>query len=138
MNYLHTSKGHGIAGSEWLASGGDHISTDGGGHLCIDESPSSGDHLSMPSLLKGPRPRLPTGGDNEAIKAKEPEVRWQVALTVLPAEATTFAVGSVTSGSDLLSTDDSGHLRTSVVPTNARPPQRARAKRSSLPSSLRE
>jgi hypothetical protein len=53
------------------------------------------------------------GGDNKAIKAKEPEVRRQVALTVSPAEATTSAVGSLTSG-----TDDSGHLRTSVVPAN--------------------
>jgi hypothetical protein len=36
MNYLHTSKGRGIAGSERLTSGGDHNSTDGGGHLCTD------------------------------------------------------------------------------------------------------
>jgi hypothetical protein len=69
-------------------------------------------------LRKGPRPRLPTGGDNEAIKAKESETRRQVALTVSPAEATTSAVGSLTSGSDYLSTNDSGHLRTSVVPAN--------------------
>jgi hypothetical protein len=45
-----------------------------------------------------------------------------VALTVLPAEATTSAVGSLTSGGDHLSTDNSGHLRTSVVPaTGGRP-----------------
>jgi hypothetical protein len=69
-------------------------------------------------LRKGPCPRLPTGGDNEAIKAKEPEVRQQVALTVSPAEATTSTVGSLTSGGDHLSTDDSGHLCTSVVPAN--------------------
>jgi hypothetical protein len=77
------------------------------------------------------------GGDNEAIKAKEPEVRRQVALTVLPAEATTSAVGSLTSGGDHLSTDDSGHLHTSAVPVNGSHPN-ARAKRSSLPSSLQE
>jgi hypothetical protein len=41
-----------------------------------------------------------------------------VALTVSPAEATTFAVGSLTSGGDHLSTDDSGHLRTSAVLAN--------------------
>jgi hypothetical protein len=35
-----------------------------------------------------------------------------VALTVSPAEATTSAVGSLTSGGDHLSTDDSGQLRT--------------------------
>jgi hypothetical protein len=41
-----------------------------------------------------------------------------VALTVSPAEATTSAVGSLTSGGDHLSTDDSGHLRTSAIPAN--------------------
>jgi hypothetical protein len=58
------------------------------------------------------------GGNNEAIKAKESEARWQVALTVSPVEATTSAVGSLTTGGDHLSTDDSGHLRTSAVPAN--------------------
>jgi hypothetical protein len=37
---------------------------------------------------------------------------------VSPAEATTSVVGSLTSGRDHLSTDDSGHLRTSAVPAN--------------------
>jgi hypothetical protein len=69
-------------------------------------------------LRKGPRPRLPTGGDNEAIKAKESGARRQVALTVSPTEATSSVVGGLTSGDDHLSTDDSGHLRTSVVPVN--------------------
>ena len=41
-----------------------------------------------------------------------------MALTVSPAEATTSTVGSLTSGDDHLNTDDSGHLRTSTVPTN--------------------
>jgi hypothetical protein len=58
------------------------------------------------------------GGDNKVIKAKETEVRRQVTLTVSPVEATTSAVGSLTSGGDHLSTDDSGNLRTSVVPVN--------------------
>jgi hypothetical protein len=84
---------------------------------------SSGNHPSMCA-------------DNEAIKAKEPEVRRQVALTVSPTKATTSAVGSLTSGDDHLSTNDSDHLRASVVPANAAAP--ARTKRSSLPSSLRE
>jgi hypothetical protein len=39
-------------------------------------------------LRRGPRPHPPTGGDNEAIKAKELEARRQVALMVSPAEAT--------------------------------------------------
>jgi hypothetical protein len=37
---------------------------------------------------------------------------------VSPAEATTSVVGSLTSGDDHLSTDVSGHLRTSAVPAN--------------------
>jgi hypothetical protein len=41
-----------------------------------------------------------------------------VALTISPAEATTSTVGSLTSGGDHLSTDGSGHLRTSAIPTN--------------------
>jgi hypothetical protein len=118
MNYLHTSKGRGIASSERLASRGDHLSTDGDGHLCIDDPPAVAITSARTPLRKGPRPRLPTGGDNEAIKAKEPEVRRQVALTVSPAKATTSAVGSLTSGGDHLGTDDSGHLRTSAVPVN--------------------
>jgi hypothetical protein len=61
-------------------------------------------------LRKGPRPRLPTGGDNEAIKTKELEARRQVALMVSPAEATTSATGSLTNSGDHLSTNDSGHL----------------------------
>jgi hypothetical protein len=81
-------------------------------------------------------PQPTTGDDNEAIKAKEPEVRRQVALTVPPVEATTSTVGSLTSGGDHLSTDNSGHLRASTVPANAAAP--ARTKRYLLPSSLQE
>jgi hypothetical protein len=107
-----------MASSERLASGGDHISTDSNGRLCTDDSPAVAITSACTPLRKGPRPRLPTGGDNEAIKAKEPEVRRQMALTVSPAEATTSAVGSLTSGGDHLSTGDSGHLRTSAIPAN--------------------
>jgi hypothetical protein len=52
---------------------------------------------------------------------------------VSPAEATTSAVGSLTSGGDHLSTDDNGHLCTSGLSATAA--ASARAKRSSLPSS---
>jgi hypothetical protein len=71
---------------------------------------------------RGPRPRPPTGGNNEAIKAKELEARRQVVLVVSPAEATTSAVGSLTSGGDHLSTNDSGHLHASGLPTMAAAP----------------
>jgi hypothetical protein len=83
-------------------------------------------------LRRGPRPRPPMRGDNEAIKAKELEARRQVALAVSLAEATTSAVGSLTSGNDHLSTNDSGHLHTGGLPATAF--ASARAKRSSLPS----
>jgi hypothetical protein len=84
-------------------------------------------------LRRGPLPRPPTGGGNEAIKAKELEARRQVALVVSPAEATTSAVGSLTSGGDHLSTDDSSHLRTGGLPATAA--ASPRMKRSSLPPS---
>jgi hypothetical protein len=56
---------------------------------------------------RGPRTRPPTGGDNEAIKAKELEARRQVALVVSPVEATTSAAGSLSSCGNHLSTDNS-------------------------------
>jgi hypothetical protein len=58
------------------------------------------------------------GGREQSIKAKEPEVRPQVALTVSSAEATPFAVGGLTCGGHHLSTDDSGHLRADAAPAN--------------------
>jgi hypothetical protein len=75
MSYLHTSKGRGIAGSKRLACRGDHLSTDGDGHLCTDDPPAVAITSARMPLRKSPHPRLPTGGDNEAIKAKEPEAR---------------------------------------------------------------
>jgi hypothetical protein len=62
MNYLQTSKNRRIASSERLAGGGDHISTDGDGRLCTDDSPSSGDHLSMYVAAKGSSPSSSYGG----------------------------------------------------------------------------
>jgi hypothetical protein len=56
-----------------------------------------------------------------------------VALVVSPAEATTSAVGSLTSGGDHLSTDDSGHLCTDGLPAAAT--ASPCAERSSPPSS---
>jgi hypothetical protein len=91
MNYLHTSKGHGIASPKRLASGGDHISTDGDDRLCTDDSPAAAIIPACMPLRKGPRPRLPMGGDSEAIKTKELEARRQAALMVPPTMATTPA-----------------------------------------------
>jgi hypothetical protein len=70
------------------------------------------------ATMKRPSPPSPYEGREQAIKAKEPEVRPQVALTVSSAEATPSAVGSLTCGGHHLSTDDSGHLRTNAAPVN--------------------
>jgi hypothetical protein len=79
-------------------------------------------------LQGGPRPRPPTGGDNEAIKAKESGTRRQVASMVPLAEATTSTASSLTSGRDHLSTDGSDHLCTGRrrLPQHARRGPRSR------------
>jgi hypothetical protein len=74
-------------------------------------------------LRRGPRPHPPTGGGNESIKAKELEARWQVALVVSPAEATTSAAGSLTSGGDHLSTK-TATTSAPVAYRRRRPPER--------------
>jgi hypothetical protein len=56
-----------IASSERLA--------DSSGHLCTDDSLAVAITSARAPLRKGPRPRLPTGGDSEAIKAKELEAQ---------------------------------------------------------------
>jgi hypothetical protein len=56
-----------------------------------------------------------------------------MALVVSPAEATTSATGSLTSGGNHLSTDDSGHLCTGGLPATAA--ASPHAERSSPPSS---
>jgi hypothetical protein len=73
-----------VASSERLASGGDHLSTDGSGHLCTNGSPA----VTTTSALSGS-----------------------------PAEATTSATGSLTSGGD--------HLCARQPPQWWRPPQHA-------------
>jgi hypothetical protein len=60
----------------------------------------------------------PYEGREPAIKAKEPEVRPQVALTISSAEATASAGGSLTYGDHRLSIDYSGHLRANATPAN--------------------
>jgi hypothetical protein len=122
-----------VASSERLASGGDHLSTDGSDHLYTNDLAAVATTSARAPLQRGPRPRLPTGGGNEAIKAKESEARRQVALMVSPAEATISVVGSLTSSGDHLSTDDSDHLCTGGLPATA--DASTRPKRSSLPSS---
>ena len=96
------------ASSEWLASGGDHLSTDGSGHLCIEGSPaamttsapsgspaeattyamgsltSGGDHLIMRAMVKRSSPSSPYGGEDRTIQALELGARQKAVLAVWP------------------------------------------------------
>jgi hypothetical protein len=69
-------------------------------------------------LLKGSRSRPLTRDENQPLKPKSRRPGAQVALTVSPAEATTAAVGSLSNGNHLLSTDDSSHLPTNTAPAS--------------------
>jgi hypothetical protein len=109
-------KGCKITNSKRLT--GDHC-TSSDNDLRLGRLDSSSDCPRANATMRRPSPASPHGGREQAIKAKEPKVRPQVALTVSSAEATTSAVGSLTyGGHHHLSTNDSGHLRTNAAPTN--------------------
>jgi hypothetical protein len=68
-----------VASSEWLASGGDHLCTDGSGHLCIDDSPAattasapSGSPAEATTSATG---SLTSGGDH--LYARQPPQWWR-------------------------------------------------------------
>jgi hypothetical protein len=96
---------------------GDHC-TSSDNDLRLGRLDSSSDCLRANATVKRPSLTSPYEGREPAIKAKEPEVWPQVALTVSSAEATASARGSLTYGDHHLSTDDSGHLRTNATPAN--------------------
>ena len=116
-------KGCEITNSKRLT--GDHC-TSSDNDLRLGWLDSSSDCPRANTTKKRPSPLSPHGGREQAIKAKEPEVRPQVALTVSSAEATTSAVGSLTYGGHHLSTDDSGHLRADAAPANGGRPSAQR------------
>jgi hypothetical protein len=93
-------------------------STSSDNNLRLGRLDNSSDCPRANTTVKRPSPASPHGGREQAIKAKEPEVRPQVALTVSSVEATTSAVGSLTYGGHHLNTDDSGHLCTNAAPAN--------------------
>jgi hypothetical protein len=105
-DYLHTSKGHGITNLERLTGRGNRTSTDGDGRLCTSESTAAAIIPACALLQISPRPCPPTGGDNEATKAKESGTQRQMALMPSPAEATAPARGSLTGDGDHLSTHE--------------------------------
>jgi hypothetical protein len=95
-----------------ITSDSDHLCTSSDNHLRSKRLTSGGDHPRVCTIARRSSPPSSYGGDNEAIKAKKSETRRQVALMVPPAKTTTSAMGSLTSGGDHLSTDDSDHLCT--------------------------
>jgi hypothetical protein len=84
MNYLHTSRAAWVASSERLASGG--------GYLCTDGSPAVA--TSAPTARQ--RRRLPQ------LRAARQQRQPPLHRATSPAEATTSAPGSLTSGGDHL------------------------------------
>jgi hypothetical protein len=111
-----------------FTDGSDHLCTSSDNHLRSERLARSGDHLRVCAIARRSSSPSSYGGDNEAIKAKESGTRRQVALMVPLAEATTSALGSLTSGDDHLSTDDSAHLCTGGrrLPQHARRGPRSR------------
>jgi hypothetical protein len=97
---------------QWIAGSNDHLCTSSDNHLRSGWLTSGGDHPKVCTIARRSSPPSSYGGDNEAIKAKESRTRRQVALMVSPVEATTSAMGSLTSGGDHLITNDSAHLCT--------------------------
>jgi hypothetical protein len=98
----------GITNSRWLTD--DHC-TSSDNDLRLGRLNSSSDDLRANAAVKGPLLMSQHEGRGQAIKAKELEVRPQVAPTVSLAE-------TASSGYHHLSTDDSGHLRAGATPTN--------------------
>jgi hypothetical protein len=115
IELLSHQRGCEITNSKRLA--GDHC-TSSDNDLRLGRLDSSSDCLRANATVKRPSLTSPYEGREPAIKAKEPEVRPQVALTVSSTEATASARGSLTYGDHLLSTDDSGHLRANATPAN--------------------
>jgi hypothetical protein len=103
----------GTTNSGWLA--GDHC-TSSDNDLRLGRLNSSSYDLRADAAMKRPSPTSPHEGRGQAIKAKEPEVRPQVAPTISSAETTS-------SGCHHLSTDDSGHLPTNTAPANGGRPK---------------
>jgi hypothetical protein len=68
-----------VASSERLASGGDHLSTDGSGHLCTDDSPAATTTSALSGSLAeattSATDSLTSGGDH--LYVRQPPQRWQ-------------------------------------------------------------
>jgi hypothetical protein len=130
-----------------IAGNSDHLCTSSDNDLHSGRLDSSSDRLRASATVKRSSPPSSYGGrpgrpraDNEAIKAKESGAQQQMVLMPSPAVATTSARGSLTSGCDHLSTDDSGHLCTSRrrLPQHARRGPRSRLTNGSEDKTIQE
>jgi hypothetical protein len=87
-----------------IASYSNHLCTSSDNDLRSMRLASNSDHLRVRATARRSSPRPPTGGNNEAIKAKKSRTQRQMALMPSSAEATTSARVSLTSDSDHLCT----------------------------------
>jgi hypothetical protein len=101
-------RAYGITNSRWLA--GDHC-TSSDNNLRFGRLNSSSNDLRADAVVGRPSSTPPHEERGQAIRAKDPGVRSQVAPTVSSAETTS-------SSCHHLSTDDSGHLPTNTAPAS--------------------
>jgi hypothetical protein len=106
----------GTTNSGWLA--GDCCTNSAAATSISDGKTTSAMAPGQTLSLEGPRSRPLTGDEDQPLKPKSRRPGVQVALTVSPAEATTAAVGSLSSGNHLLSNDDNCHLPTNTAPAS--------------------
>jgi hypothetical protein len=71
MNYLHTSRATWVASSEWLASGRNHLCTDGSPTTTTTSAPSGSPAEATTSATGS----LTSGGDH--LCAGQPLQRWR-------------------------------------------------------------
>jgi hypothetical protein len=114
-------RAYGITNSGWLA--GDRCTNSAATTSVSGGKTAAATASGQTLLLKGPRSPPLTGDENQPLKPKSRRPGAQVALTVSPAEATTAAVRSLSSGNHHLSTDDSGHLPTNTAPASGGHPK---------------
>jgi hypothetical protein len=100
-------RARGTANSRWLAA--DHCSSDNDLRLGRQDSSSDGPRAN--ATVGRPSFTSPHGGQEPAIKAKEPEARSAGGIDGVIG-------GETLSGCHHLSTDDSGHLPTNTAPAS--------------------
>jgi hypothetical protein len=111
MNYLHTSRAAWVASSERLANRGGYLCTDGSPAAAATSAPTAHQRQRLPQLRVARQQRQP------------PLLR-----AASPAEATTYAPGSLTSGGDHLCAGTTSACAPWRRGPRPRPPTRARTR----------